>query len=615
MSVKKDVGMQIKMNVKCFKDIDKLDRGEKIDEAQVFDIIDFANERHDCADFRLICLIKTYFDYRHNLSEKCQLAIYECMKNFKYWMDEPGNDGMCYWSENHQLLFASCELLAGQLLENEIFTNNGMSGKEHYDKAKARLLRWFDYKFKYGFIEWHSNTYYEEDIAPLCVLVDCAKDEKIVQRAKITLDLLFLDLAMHSFDGYFVASSGRCYELQKKDPANADVNDILRHAFGIQKGEYNFERISSMFLLCKNYTVPTVIVDIAKCQDKMKICDSMGFDLSNIRKEIKNSDINDFGMLLWQMEAFTNSQAVNNSIDVFNAWKLYDNVFLQDFKMINIKILRKLNLLPLLTKILNPAMNGVAIQRANVQTYKCKNYMLSTAQNYHPREFGDQQHVWQLSLKNGINIFSTHPGCAMFDDSARNFSPSFWVGNGVNPFAFQNDNVLLLGYKLNVRKGFMERNRQHLVHFHFPFDKFEKVILKDKSVFAKAGNSYVAIFSTVALEKKGTDELIARGKTSNFAVIVENGESFASLDEFEQSFKNATIVGNGSYTHFVNDKDYFAHFKRGLKIDDKPIRTNYDRLETPFANAKRGECVYNISIGNSRLELDGKNLTRREFYE
>ena len=41
--------------------------------------------------------------------------IEDVLLNFRYWRDEPGKNSMCYWSENHQVLFATAELLAGQL--------------------------------------------------------------------------------------------------------------------------------------------------------------------------------------------------------------------------------------------------------------------------------------------------------------------------------------------------------------------------------------------------------------------------------------------------------------------------------------------------------------------
>ena len=89
MAVKEDVGMLVKMNTKCFRGIIELDRGNTIDEAEILDLVDFVNNRYDCADFRLICLVRTYIAYRHLLTESTVKAIENSMLSFKYWMDEP----------------------------------------------------------------------------------------------------------------------------------------------------------------------------------------------------------------------------------------------------------------------------------------------------------------------------------------------------------------------------------------------------------------------------------------------------------------------------------------------------------------------------------------------
>ena len=49
--------------------------------------------------------------------------------NFRYWIDEPGNDVMWFFSENHALLFHICQYYAGTLYPNEVFTCSGRTGR------------------------------------------------------------------------------------------------------------------------------------------------------------------------------------------------------------------------------------------------------------------------------------------------------------------------------------------------------------------------------------------------------------------------------------------------------------------------------------------------------
>ncbi len=252
----KDINMTIKMGAKSFKGIYDLSLGKEINEEEIESLCKFVDARYDCADFRVVVLIKTLYEYKSFLSTPMQERIKNCLLDFKYWMDEPGEDPMCYWSENHQIIFHTCEYLAGQLMPEEIFTNNGMTGLEHKAKAEGRILQWLEHKWLYGFIEWHSNTYYEEDIAPLVLLVDYAENPEIREKARIILDLLFLDLALYSFQSYFSSTSGRCYEKQKKDGQAQDTLQLYKWAFDDDFFDYDYERISSVVFLTMRYQVP-----------------------------------------------------------------------------------------------------------------------------------------------------------------------------------------------------------------------------------------------------------------------------------------------------------------------------------------------------------------------
>lgn len=119
---------------------------------------EYMNNRFDCADFRAQMLFKIYKDCGEKLSENCKLLIKDAFLNFKYFIDEPGDDSMCYWSENHQILFAVSEYLAGQEWQDEIFTNDEKNGKEHMQKASARINAWMKQRFDYGFSEYLSNN-------------------------------------------------------------------------------------------------------------------------------------------------------------------------------------------------------------------------------------------------------------------------------------------------------------------------------------------------------------------------------------------------------------------------------------------------------------------------
>jgi hypothetical protein len=612
MEPKPDIGMKIKMGDKCFAGIKDLDEGTPIDETEIRSLCAFADDRPDCADFRMICLLKGLLAYKDLISEETKAVMKRSILAFKYAMSEPGIDSMCYWSENHQVLVGACEYLAGMIYPEELFSNNGMTGKWHREHGEEVLLSWMEKRFRFGFAEWHSNTYYEEDAAPLAVLVDHAGNPEIAEKAAIILDLLFLDMAQHRFEGRFVAASGRCYEKQKKDSSLADVNDLLRWAFGNMPGEPDWHRISSCVLLSKKYHIPEAIKKIASQKGNLVIRDSFGLDLKEVPKAIPDPSFAERGLWVWAMEAFTNVETIETTIDMVNAWGMQKNAFVRGLSVVNKPFLRKLRLLPPLLKILNPATQGVAIQRANTYTFRTDDYLLSSVRHHHPKWFGDQEHLWQATLPNHVNVFSTHPGCPMFDDSARNFSPDRWVGNGIKPDIAQDRNVLLMTYDLHKRKGYLERKRENAVHFYVPSQKVDEFLVQEKAFYLRVKDSWMAVRSLSPLYRNGDDEIVFPGKKLHFAVILGSVSEGISFRDFLARVSQAPLFHLGKTLTLVHGHRYALTYDRRFTIDGTPIPDQFPRHDSPFVKAERNPKTLSIACGGASLFLDFANRIRKE---
>jgi hypothetical protein len=175
--------------------------------------LDFINARNDCSDFYLILFphVMRVFKDDPRLSPELQRAIKSCILNFRYWIDEPGNDVMWFFSENHALLFHICQLLCGELYPDEIFTNSGLSGREMQKKAEARLERWFNIFFEEGFTEWNSPAYLPIDSLGFACLYDGTKNEVLRDHARRGLDFIYYCMAVYGLDGCFASTAGRTY--------------------------------------------------------------------------------------------------------------------------------------------------------------------------------------------------------------------------------------------------------------------------------------------------------------------------------------------------------------------------------------------------------------------
>jgi len=189
--------------------------------------------REDTADFRTPALIRMLYQYADSplMTESLYQRIENLLLNFKYWPDEPGNDPMIMWSENHQVLFLSAGFLMGQQYPDDIFTNSGMTGTQLMDKSRRLLMRWFRLRAKTGFSEWHSNTYYEEDLGPLITLIDFSEDAVIAKNAEAAANIIFLDMALYSHDGVFGGSHGRTYPSEMTSPLTEGTSGTSYIAF------------------------------------------------------------------------------------------------------------------------------------------------------------------------------------------------------------------------------------------------------------------------------------------------------------------------------------------------------------------------------------------------
>lgn len=608
--------MTIKMSNKCIPDILKLDKGQSIDEKQIADMCDFVDTRFDCADFRLLSILRIIYSYADQLTDPTLKRMEKTILSFKYWMDEPGEDSMCYWSENHQIIFYTCEYLAGQYFKDKVFTNSLMTGRQHMHKVRPKILNWLSNRWKYGFSEWHSNVYYEEDIAPMANLIDFCKDDEITRKTVIVMDVLLLDMALHSFKGLFAAASGRCYEEQKTDPKKQSTLPVTDMLSGIENVDsYDYSGLWIHLYLCKNYTVPQVLKKIAADETDVVIKDSMGLNLTEIAKEFDDlSDFDTTGMFLWAMEAFTNPESINITLDIFNRWNLKKNNFLKNLKMINYSILRRFNILPTLIRLLNPATQGIAIQRANTYTWKTKNYMLSTAQKYHPGTFGDQQHLWQATLSKDISIFTTHPACSIFDDQARNFSPSYWVGTGRMPHCAQHENIHMSIYVIDGKKGFLERGINFFTHAYFPSEKFDRVVLEDRYIFGEYLDTYVVLTGRYALSYNdgSTFDLLQNGKETYWVCELSTKEKWSSFDEFIQGIKSRKITyANRILSYNTTECSLELEYGKDFKVNGRNIDVEYPRLDTPYVKAGRKPKELQISFEGSSLYLNFDRMERR----
>lgn len=610
-----------------------LEEGEEPDYSEIDGTLNYINGRYDCSDFRLPSMIRILYSHRDKLPASVADRIRKTVTGFKYWMDQPGDDSMCYWSENHQLIFSSSEYLLGHYYGDQIFTDLNITGQEHSEMGKKRVLIWLEQRYLYGFTEWYSSTYYVEDIAPLSVLIDFAPDEDIRIKASIVMDLLIYDLATQNYKGTFTVNSGRMYEKAKMSGRHGSMKESISFIWPRFNKYLKVEDIGGMeanFKYLKRYEVPPVLRSIGYDQAGETIIKaSTGLNLSEYNAEGLNGTDEAQIMMQFCSEAFTNPEVIDNTIKYIDKNKMFSNEFLNDFKLINLGFLKVFNLAPVLSRLLDPLYDGTAIQRANTYMYRTPDYAMSTAQAYHPGMPGDQHSLFSLTINNDFNIFVQNPAASLKPDGALGNSPNYWVGNGYHPHTVQEKNINIslwvLPEKVNPIGDLagMARKINNYTHAFFPRQYMDEIIVQDNYAFGKIGDVYVALtgkndlvykpFEATAydeqMELAEDYDLIQEGRETYWITETGTAEQYGDFETFCNEIRSLTVSYKDETLSYRNLQ---LTYNGDFLIDNKAEDLEYDRFDSKYSAAKRKSDVIEINFEGKSLLLDFNN-NRRVF--
>lgn len=421
-----------------------------------------------------------------DFDEDAQAVIHKALLNFKYWHDESfrvieepkcrdrrrdknvadkerqkeavkdedrDRDDkqyqyeMQYWSENHQILFATAEYLAGQLFPDQVFRPGAefrskpapayrdFTGKVRMARAKERLIRWLDDRLRFGFSEWNAPGYYDEHFTALFNLADFCLDEQIRRRALMVLDLMVFDLARFTHAGSFSVGAGRAHFKHKNCGWQQSVSDVIEMLFHSRSGVFvgDGELSGAGLVTSRRYDVPEVLLAIGQHKPRRFV------DRSRVSIEFQEGA--EYGMgfdreedvLRWWSRAAWFSKDV-----VAGTQKLVDQYGLGKTKPYS-DILPKLatgaavasgaGVLgyiaagPVAAPLLgNPFASssdiadsvsiiteGSAYTRGNLYTYRNRDAMLSSVLNHRAGQLSFQGHNCQATLSMCATVFTGHP--------------------------------------------------------------------------------------------------------------------------------------------------------------------------------------------------------------
>lgn len=597
--------------------------GQEVDEDAIKAGCDKLDAREDCADFRAAALVRLlYLDKEtHVLSEDIKQRITTSLLNFKYWLDEPGVDQMCYWSENHQILYHSAELLVGQLFPEETFTNDGKTGLEHVDHAQPRALRWLDLRGRVGFSEWHSNVYFNEDIPALVNLADFAEDPEIRLKAQMVLDLLAFDMLSNTYKGLFATVHGRTYESKLIPKLSDSTNDALWIMVGIGETSSD-DNFSAAFLATSpNYFTPSLLEAVAAdSTESFEHRQRDGFDVADGPSlGISYQGLDDF--IVWcGMAGLVAPQVAAGSIVVIEEYDLWGGFLLSQLPQDILSLIQGLSSNPdaltQLSQELQVVSQGIALETMNTYTYRTPHYQLSGAQDYNPGFWGTQTHIWQATLDREAFVFATFPS-NLDAEMSQEFATD-WVGSWI-PRSTLYRNVGVFQYRHASVAMLDEYLTASYSHAHFPVEDFDEVQMGDHWNFGRKGEAYVALYSQVpvAISQENSFELIAPADANVWIVELGSSDESGTFQEFVDSFNTATVTVDESVSGTVtyvspSVKTVEVGWEGPMTVDGQEVDLGpFPRWSNAYSATEYASPVTHIAFEGKTLELDFEGNARR----
>ncbi|MCG8668923.1 MAG: hypothetical protein MI867_05880 [Pseudomonadales bacterium] len=572
------------------------------------------NAREDTADFRTPALVRMLYEYQNSplMTDELYQRIKTLMLNFKYWPDEPGNDPMIMWSENHQILFLSAGYLLGQLFPDEVFTNSGQTGAELKEKCRRLLMRWFGLRAKTGYAEWHSNVYYEEDLGPLITLIDFAEDPVIRKNAKAAADILMLDIALYSHDGAFGGSHGRTYRSNMINQLNESTSGTSYIAFEQGPFRTRYGLSAYQLVLSDNYMPAPAILKLGRKKqlnqnpNVPKVWNDqsqMGFspkDSEWLGLSLEEEDT-EAVLFWWANGAYMLPEIVNGTFYTAREFGLFEAG--EFFPLVKgLAPLWQLGFADEVTSWLavKALGEGLAMQTTNTYLHQKPAGMLSVAQDKNPGSPSFQHVMWSANLDEGATVYTTHPFLE------EDYALGYFTGGASVPRIAQHNDVALILYKPKLPWLGLANDNAFTTHAFFPQEKFDEVVQQGKWFFGRKGDGYIALYSfnRASFTTEGeyaNSEIVAKGFSNLWIAELGWRDEDGDFQAFVERVSSQTVDYDWAHdlqVTYQSDMGVMSFsWTDDLVVNGAAISLkDYPRYNNPFVQQPWGEIDVEVAV-------------------
>ncbi|SFB58297.1 hypothetical protein SAMN05216312_114201 [Cohnella sp. OV330] len=578
--------------------ISRLVFGLPVDEEAFVRMLETIDRREDCSDFTMNVILRMLVLYGDSplLSEALLQRIRSTVTGFEYWYDAKRSEfsgSQVFVTENHVMLYRTCQLLAAQLYPDVWFAAHDRYGHELLQPAAAFIADWIRVKALVGFSEWDSHCYMSENYLSVLNVYDLAKDTGLRHSARQLLDLMSFGMAVNSYKGAYSCTQGRTYSELILEPANQSTQPLQYLLWGTGEHAGHLLHLSATALSTSDYEAPAAVIAVALDAATMESREQQSFDVEDGPKLGKGVATEEDTAFYWQNMGYTHKDLIRTNIDMALKYGIHVNHQLEQEAAYFAKCAAA-GIEP------KPCRGSTYLSRVNKITRRTSDYMLSCAQDFRKGENGFQQHIWQASLDGGVVAFTNHPGT----ESVRTGRPDLWTGNDVMPRSIQYGSTVISIYRLpsDVRLPY--------THAFFPKRRFDEVLELGGWLFGRKGDGYVALYSQRGYywtERLPEEEARCDALDNVWLCRVGRLAEDGPFEKFMERLQRSRLMVDARPAVTWQDPAYgeIAFGWEGpLEVNGNAIPIdNYPRFDNPYCQAARYSGTYAIRADGHETTL------------